>query len=55
MIWIDPVKLALRFSKSPPSMCWIQGAAGMILRRWILLISVGWLPPDITSSRSCLA
>ena len=23
-------------------------------RRWILLIYVGWLPPDITSSRSCL-
>ena len=30
LIWIDPVKLALRFSKSPPSMDWIQGAAGMI-------------------------
>ena len=23
-------------------------------RRWITLISVGWLPPDFTSSRSCL-
>ena len=30
LIWIDPVRLALRFSKSPPSMGWIQGAAGMI-------------------------
>ena len=30
LIWIDPVKLPLRFSKSPPSMCWIQGATGMI-------------------------
>ena len=23
-------------------------------RRWIILICVGWLPPDFTSSRSCL-
>ena len=30
LIWIDPVKLPLRFSNAPPSMCWIQGAAGMI-------------------------
>ena len=30
LIWIDPVKLALRFSRSPHSMCWVQGAAGMI-------------------------
>ena len=30
LIWIDPVKLLQRFSKSSPSMCWIQGAAGMI-------------------------
>ena len=29
VIWIDPVKLAMRFSKSPGSMWWIQGAAGM--------------------------
>ena len=30
LIWIDPVNLPLRFSNAPPSMCWIQGAAGMI-------------------------
>ena len=30
LIWIDPVKLPLSFSKSRPSMCWIQGAVGMI-------------------------
>ena len=30
LIWIDPVKLPLRFSNAPPSMCWIHGAAGMI-------------------------
>ena len=30
LIWIDPVKFPLRFSNAPPSMCWIQGAAGMI-------------------------
>ena len=30
LIWIDPVKLALRLSKSSPSMRSIQGAAGMV-------------------------
>ena len=30
LIWIDPVKLALFSSKSLRSVCWIQGAAGMI-------------------------
>ena len=30
LIWIDPVKWPLRLSKSPPSMCSIQGAARMI-------------------------
>ena len=30
LIWIDLVKLPLRLSKSPPAMCSIQGAAGMI-------------------------
>ena len=30
LIWIDPVKLAMRLSKSSPSMRSIQGAVGMI-------------------------
>ena len=30
LIWIDPVKWQSRTSKSSPSMCWIQDAAGMI-------------------------
>ena len=34
---------------------WRIRDAGGLLRRWITLISVGWLPPDFTSSRSCLS
>ena len=38
---------------SPPWLYQARGVSGL-QRRWITLISVGWLPPDFTSSRSCL-
>ena len=44
LIWIDPVKLPYRFSKSPPSMCSIQGAVALVGET-----DAGWLV-DVASA-----